>query len=204
MASFGRLTGAFLKASQETTLAFANLNFDFSIIKYDAPQEYRGLGEALTKRRRDEAEDGQLHVTARRLSALFHSAIPEVPNLIQAYGKRVSEIAKIPQTKPRSTINPAIFADHLGADGTTIWAAATSGREAVTIHLLACMLARIWRREEAISVWSELVEQRKAHLRTQIANCEHEFKTSDLTASRLEISRAQLDSWDASARYANN
>ncbi len=202
MASFGKLTNTFLQASQETTVALANLNFDFALIKYDAPEEYRGLGEALSMRRKDVAENGAVHVTARKLGALFGSAIPQVPSLIHAYGLRASEVAKQPTVNPKGTARQGIFADHVGADGTSIWAAATSGTDAVTMHLLACLLARIWRREEAVSIWCELVEHRKAHLQAVISEQGGStLSVSDLTASRIEISRSQLDEWDASARY---
>lgn len=213
MASFGKLTNAFLQASQETTLTLANLNFDFTLIKYDAPVEYQGLGESLSTRRKVTAEDGPLHVTARKLSALFGGAVPHVPHLISAYGSRASEIAKSPTVNPTPQNGPSrawkgsasgIFADHVGADGTSIWAAATSGTNAVTIHLLSCMLARIWHREEAISIWAELVEERKARLQAGVSGDNHSTggfaNISDLTASRVEISRSQLDEWDASAR----
>jgi hypothetical protein len=200
MASFGQLTGAFLKASQENTIAFANLNFDFTLIKYDAPEEYKGLGEALSPRRKTVAEDGPVHVTARKLSALFQGVIPEVPHLIQAYGLRASEIANVQDVNPRASSSKGVFAEHMGADGTSIWAAATSGKDAITMHLLACMLARIWRREEAVSLWSELVDQRKSRLRDIVSRDGGVFKVSELAASRIEISRNQLDEWDASAR----
>ncbi|KAK7996440.1 nucleolar complex-associated protein [Apiospora arundinis] len=200
MASFGQLTNAFFRASQETSIGLANVNFDFSVIKYDAPREYQGLGEALSKRRRETAEDGPLHITARKLGALFQSAWPKVPSLIQAYGLRSSEIANLPEVNPQGSVRHGLFADHVGADGTTIWAAATSGGETVTVHLLACMLARIWRRDEAVSIWSELVDARKVRLEEHIAASEFECSLSDLTASRIDISRAQLDAWDASAR----
>ena len=200
MASFGKLTTAFLQASQETTLAFANFNFDFALIKYDAPEEYRGLGDSLSRRRKDAAEDGPIHIIARKLSALFQTIIPEVSYLIQAYGRRATEIAKSPSANPKDTSKAGVFADHIGADGTTIWATATSGDRAVTIHLLACILARIWTRTHAISVWSELIEQRREDLRQKLAGNESSFQISDIAASRVEISRSQLDDWDASAR----
>lgn len=63
------------------------------------------------------------------------------------------------------------------------------------------MLARIWAREEAVSIWSELLEQRKIRLQKLVTESDMGFKVSDLTASRIEISRARLDDWDASARY---
>ena len=200
MASFGQLTNAFCKASQETTVAFANFNFDFTLVKYEAPEEYKGLGEALSKRRKETAEDGPLHVTARKLGALFRSIIPNVPNLIQAYGIRASDIAKLPEVNPKGSARQSIFADHVGADGSSIWAAATSGTETVTMHLLACMLARIWTREQAVPIWSELIDERKRFLQSVVAESEAAFKISDLTAARIEISRSQLDEWDGSAR----
>jgi hypothetical protein len=43
MASFGNSQNAFLMASQETTVAFAYLNFDFAHVKYNMP-EYKELG----------------------------------------------------------------------------------------------------------------------------------------------------------------
>lgn len=139
MASFGQLTNAFLKASQETTVAFANFNFDFTLIKYDAPEEYKGLGEALSKRRKESAENGPLHVTARKLGALFRSIMPSVPNLIQAYGIRASEIIKLPEASPEGLAGQSIFADHVGTDATTIWAAATWGRKPLRcIYSPAC------------------------------------------------------------------
>ncbi|KAI0147171.1 hypothetical protein GGR57DRAFT_493955 [Xylariaceae sp. FL1272] len=200
MASLGKLTTAFLQASQETTLTLANLNFNFALIKYDAPEEYRTLGESLSTRRKIAAEDGSIHIAARKLAALFQSIIPHVPNLIQAYGVRASEIAALSDLNPRGNARQGMFADHVGADGTSIWASATSGKDAVTMHLLACMLARIWQREQAVAIWTELVEQRKAFLHTTVAENGEPFQLSDLAASRIELSRSELDEWDSSAR----
>jgi hypothetical protein len=109
-------------------------------------------------------------------------------------------MSKRPDVNPRGTAAQGIFADHVGADGTSIWAAATSGKEAVTMHLLACMLARIWRREEAVSIWSELAQERKMHLQATVGSSDASFKMSDLAASRIELTRSQLDEWDSSAR----
>ncbi|KAK2930451.1 hypothetical protein FoTM2_010792, partial [Fusarium oxysporum f. sp. vasinfectum] len=200
MASLGKLTNAFLQASQETTITLANLNFNFALIKYDAPEEYKGLGESLSTRRKIAAEDGSIHITARKLTSLFRSIIPSVPNLIKAYGIRASEIAALPFLNPQGSARQGIFADHVGADGTSIWASATSGKDAVTIHLLACMLARIWKREQAIPIWMEFVEQRKALLQTSIAEADGQFQVDDLAATRIELSRSELDEWDSSAR----
>ena len=44
-------------------------------------------------------------------------------------------------SEPPGSKSDGPFADHVGADSTTIWAAATSGTEAIAVHLLACMHA---------------------------------------------------------------
>jgi hypothetical protein len=44
----------------------------------EAPQEFAGLGNSLTRSRRALAEDGPVHQTARRLGALFESIVPTV------------------------------------------------------------------------------------------------------------------------------
>ena len=49
----------------ENTLALANLNFDFTLVKLEVPQEYQGLRNALSKRRVENAEEGPMHRTAR-------------------------------------------------------------------------------------------------------------------------------------------
>jgi len=90
-------------AGQENTLALANLEFDFTLIKIKAPVEYRGLGECLSKKLKDAAEDGISHITARKLGAL------------QAYGRRVTEIAQMPDINPRGTESDGAFVDHVGA-----------------------------------------------------------------------------------------
>ncbi len=53
------------------------------------------------------------------------------------------------------------FTSHVGPDGSSIYAAATSGSSALATHLLACMLARSWSGPEAIAIWVELVAERK-------------------------------------------
>ena len=86
----------------------------------------------------------------------------------------------------------------MGADGTSIWAAATSGPAAVAVHLLACLLARMWSSPEATSIWSELVAERKALLQARLQ--EQEFPMSMVTASQIEIERHKLIEWEGSAR----
>lgn len=105
----------------------------------DAPAEFRGVGAALTTQRRHEAETGSSHITARKLGALFESVIPSTPKLLEAYGTRASEIASIASKSKDHEIR-GIFSDFVGPDATSIWAAATSGKTAIAIHLLACLL----------------------------------------------------------------
>lgn len=132
----GRFTAALASAVNENTITAAQINFDFSLLKFEAPLEYQPFGDALTKRRRKDAEDGDQHVTARKLAALFKSTIPSTPELLKAYGRRVSEVSAMEAYNPRGTERDGGFAQHVGADGTSIWAAATSGQEALALHLL--------------------------------------------------------------------
>ena len=116
--SFGRLTAALASTNNEFTVAGAAINFDFTLIKYEAPKEYHGLGQSLSKRRKQDAETGPIHVTARRLRALFEGVLPQVPRLVEAYGKRVSEIAEAARETASSQNNPGLFSDYAGVDGT--------------------------------------------------------------------------------------
>ncbi|EMR66652.1 hypothetical protein UCREL1_6361 [Eutypa lata UCREL1] len=129
------------------------------------------FSDALSATRRTEAETGQPHVTARKLGALFESLIPPVPHLLQAYG----------------------------LDATSIWAAATSGIGALAVHLLACMLARIWNEPEAISLWVELVERRKHEIMRGVQETNMGI-AADIMAAQQHITREQLAHWDSSAR----
>ena len=198
MTSIGRVAVAAASVAQETTLALANINFDFSLVRMEAPLEYRGVGAVLSSKRKREAEDGSTHVTARKLGALFGSDLPPIPNLTRAYGLRASEIVENPNFNPRSNPSYGPFVDYVGADGTSIWAAATSGPGAVAVHLLACLLARMWSGPEATSIWSELVSARKTLLQGRLQ--EQEFPISMVTASQIELERHKLTEWDGSAR----
>ncbi|KAK4695240.1 hypothetical protein P7C71_g2481, partial [Lecanoromycetidae sp. Uapishka_2] len=198
MTSIGKFLVAGVAATQESTLALANINFDFSLVKMEAPLEYRGLGTALSSKRRAEAEEGSTHITARKLGALFVDDLPNTPNLARAYGLRVSEIAENPKYNPKGSAADGPFAEHVGADGTSIWAAATSGRGALAVHLLACLLARVWSGPEAISIWSEIIAARKQLLQEQIQ--EQQFHINALTACQIDIGREKVSEWDASAR----
>ncbi|KAF2735305.1 hypothetical protein EJ04DRAFT_601194 [Polyplosphaeria fusca] len=129
-------------------------------MKVEAPVEFHGLRDVLSVSRRREAEEGVAHITARILGALFESVIPPIPHLTTAYAKRVSEISEGLEGASQHQ-HAGIFADRAGADGTSIWAAATSGQSTIAMHLLSCMLARIWKPQEATSLWVELVDRRK-------------------------------------------
>ena len=199
MTSLNKLVASAFHGSQENTLALASVNFDFSLLKFEAPKEYAGFGDALSLKRRVEAEDGSAHVTARKLGALFEDGLPEVPKLFEAYGKRVTEIAEFEKVNPKGSNLDGPFADYVGADGTTIWAAATSGSGAIAVHLLACLLARVWKDSRAIAIWVELIERRKDVLQETVRTNSF-FPRSALQASRIEVTREQLAKWDASVR----
>ena len=198
MAAIGRFAIAGASAIQDNTLALASINFDFSLIKIEAPLEYHGLGTGLSAKRKRKAEVGSVHITARKLGALFVGDLPQTPNLARAYGLRVSEIAESPKFNPKGSPSDGPFAEHVGADGTSIWAAATSGPGAMAVHLLACLLARIWKAPQAISIWSEIVAMRKQSMQSQMQ--EEQFHVGLATTSQVEVERDKLSEWDASAR----
>jgi hypothetical protein len=198
MTSIGKFSVAAASAAQETTVALANLHFDFALVKFNPPPEFEALGSCLSKKRKTEGEVGRLHRVARKLGALFSNELPNTPHLFQAYGRRASEIAEDPKVNPKGTKSDGAFEGFVGVDGTSIWAAATSGKDALAVHLLACMLARMWSGPEAVSIWSELVTDRRAILMER--SKEEQVHISTMTASQIEISRDQLAEWDASAR----
>ena len=120
MSTLGRLTAALGVAHNENTLALANMNFDFSLFRVDAPLEFRALGANLSAYRRQEAETGTPHRTARKLGALFEGVLPHVPELSRAYGRRVSEISSYQPYNWRGNAEGGPFAAHMGVDGTAI------------------------------------------------------------------------------------
>ena len=185
--------------SAEVNNSLASVKFDFTLMKLEAPIEFSGLGAGLSTRRRTEAEEGPHHRTARRLAALFDQLMPSTPKLITAYGLRSSEIIQTPGINPRGSTQHGPFEAFVGADGTAMWAAATSGIPALGIYLLACVLARAWEAKEAISIWVELVKHRREEIEE---GCKHNHHVSE--ASRMsvlqDIRRDDLARWDASAR----
>lgn len=92
------------------------------------------------------------------------------------------------------------FGTHLGIDSTTIWASVTSGKSVLRIHLLACMLARIWSPQEATAIWAELVIQRQKVIKKQAQSAKISDNYLAQLAAAHEIDRSSLGSWDTSAR----
>ncbi|KAI9756773.1 MAG: hypothetical protein M1835_000706 [Candelina submexicana] len=178
----------------ELTVAAAHINFDFSLVRLEAPPEFTGLGTSLSTLRRQSAEEGPLHVTARKLGALFRGLAPATPELIKAYGRRVSEISEDPAVNPKGTKRHGVFQNQVGADGTSIWAGATSGYDAIALNLLSCMLARLWTGSEATSVWVEMIQARKEEIIRTIKRGES-MDYSSLAAARQDITRQQLAEW---------
>ena len=199
MSSLGRLTAALGVAHNENTLALANINFDFSLFRVDAPLEFRALGANLSANRRQEAETGTPHRTARKLGALFEGVLPHVPELARAYGRRVSEISSYQLYNPRDNGEGGPFTAHMGADGTAIWAAATSGPGAIPVLMLACMLARLWTAPEATSLWVEIVACRRREIELNCTGDEAKDYVL-LQAAQQDLTRSNLADWDASAR----
>ncbi|KAL9074661.1 MAG: hypothetical protein Q9157_004290 [Trypethelium eluteriae] len=187
-----------ISGQQETAIGLFQAKFDFSLVKIEAPPEYQGLGRRLSPKRKIEAEDGTFHITAQKLGALFVDDLPPIPKLKQAYGARSSDIAENPKLNPHGNDSFGPFAGHVGADGTSIWAAATSGPGALEVHLLACILARVWSSAEATSIWDELVSVRKQVLTERLNNERFYFTTS--MAAKTDMNRERLADWDASAR----
>ena len=194
MASLGQLTTSALSGTLDTTVALANFNFNFTLCKVEAPKEFDGVGAQLSDARRQDAEFGPSHITARKLGALFEGLIPPTPSLIRAYGVRASEISK---SIPRGDdISHGFFTSRIDADTTSIWAAAPSGKAALATHLLACMLARIWEGPEATAIWVEITSKRKA----EIIDKFEESSMADIgamTAAEETFTRSELANWDS-------
>jgi hypothetical protein len=186
-------------ATNENYAALANIKFDFSLVKLEAPVEFSGIASALSTRRRVEAEEGPSHKTARRLGALFEDVVPPTPKLISAYGLRMSEIMKTSGVNDIGTGQHGPFEPYVGADGTTLWAAATSGIPALGVYLLSCLLARAWDAKEATAIWVELVAARKKEIEEGFKGNVN-ISAASLLGACQEITRKDLALWDSSAR----
>lgn len=199
MASLGSISTSALAAYNENTLAAANFNINFALIRLDAPVEFHGVAQSLTPARRKNAEEGVSHQTARKLGALFENVFEIKKGVLKAYGQRASEISALERLNLKGKSSGGMFQEHMGADATAIWAAATSGLTAIAINMLGCMLAELFSGPEATSVWVELVTRRRADI---VEECDG-TEISHLAlkeAARQEISRTELADWDASTR----
>ncbi|CAG9983384.1 unnamed protein product [Clonostachys byssicola] len=202
MASFGNFNAALSSFRAEATNALVNVNLEINFSKFvKPPPEYDAIGQNLARSRRDEAQNGARHILARKLGLLFknHAALPLTPNLIKAYGERASEIARSSTANPRGQSSHGPFAEIIGADATTLWAAATSGRRSLQCHLLACFLARMWEPTEATSIWVEMISRRRKELQEQL-EADGELDNEVLLAAISDYVRSDIHNWDASAR----
>lgn len=105
-------------------------------------------------------------------------------------------------TQQSSERRNELFADYIGVDATSIWAAATSsdsGRS-VHIHLLACLLARMWTASEAVSIWDEIIRERRREIASMFDTHAAVPYASLTAATQQDISLEQIAVWDASAR----
>lgn len=204
MESLGEFNAALNSIRASQTNALVNVGLELNIFTkrlVQPPVEYAGVGQHLAPSRRKEAQDGTRHAIARKLGLLFRdkTLLPHTPELIRAYGTRSSEIARSSAANPQGNSSHGAFAELIGADATTLWAAATSGWTSIQCHLLACLLARIWESPEATSIWVEIVAARKEELKKRLAQ-EGELEHEMLFVVNEEISRNDLLNWDASAR----
>lgn len=199
MSSIGKITGSLSSFTVENTAALVNFNVDLTLFRCEPLAEYKPIGSALTTRRKEEAETGQTHRTACKLGFLLNEVIPDTPLLRKAYGSRVSEILSRPDINPSGTDNDGPFQPFIGADCTSIWAAATSGDAAIGVLLLTCMLAHAFDAKKAVSIWSELIDQRKRNIRLLLETGKM-VNPNTVIASNQDITRAELGTWDASAR----
>ncbi|RWA03321.1 hypothetical protein EKO27_g11784 [Xylaria grammica] len=202
--SLGRLQASLAQATQEFTVAAANINFDFTLVKVEAPPEYQDIATVLSSPRVREAETGPLHATARRLGALFEGFCPRTPNLIKAYGLRASEISREVaeaelQNAKQTRDDNWLRMEYGGIDATSIWAAATSSKEALPVHLLACIIARMFPPADATSIWVEIVNGRKREVLAGVEQGDI-LHIGILSAIQQEITREQLAKWDSSTR----
>ncbi|OQV00936.1 hypothetical protein CLAIMM_06370 [Cladophialophora immunda] len=197
---FGKVTNAVLSGTNENSFSLANLNLGFSLVKLEAPAEFHPLGSALSIQRRETAETGSHHQTARMLGALFSQVAPNAPKLLRAFGQRVSEIIKSPGANPTGTFEDGPFKDSVGADATSIWAAATSGSASLAVLLLACLLARKFDDPKlSVAIWVEMVAIRQKEV-LETAQSTGFAMNEAVIAAQQRILREDLATFDASVR----
>ncbi|KAJ4394876.1 hypothetical protein N0V93_004096 [Gnomoniopsis smithogilvyi] len=193
------LSGSIVSANNQNIAGLVNVNLDISLFQCKPPAEFAPIGSALSRRRRDEAEGGSQHKVACRLGFLFNDIIPETPKLLSAYGRRVSDTLARPGVNPSGTDEDGPFRDFVGADGTSIWAAATSISASISVYLLACLLARAWDAKQATAIWAELVAERKRQIQDRLDQNQI-VNPHTMMALQQDFERQDLAKWDASAR----
>lgn len=204
MASIGQVTAAATNFRADNTNALVNVNLELNLFTrrfIKPPREYAEVGQHLAPSRLKEAEGGTRHTIARKLGILFKDSksLPSTPELIKAYGLRSSEISRDSVANPRGNVSHGPFAEMIGVDATTLWAAATSGRYSIQCHLLACLIARIWEPAESTSIWVEIVSRRKEELKMKLDE-EGEHSVDVACILTEELPRSDLRDWDASVR----
>ncbi|KAK2012149.1 hypothetical protein LZ32DRAFT_678456 [Colletotrichum eremochloae] len=199
MANFGNFQNSLLSNKNEFSPALVNINLDISLFRCNPAAEFLRVGSALTSWRKKEAEDGHLHKTACRLGFLFSEILPDTPELLKAFGTRASEILDSPNINPQGTAEDGPFRDFIGADGTCIWAAATSTAASIGVYLLACILARAWDAKTATSLWVELIRDRKAQVQSLLDSGKI-VNPHTVIAIQQDVTRDDLAKWDASVR----
>ncbi|KAJ4016245.1 hypothetical protein NW766_004437 [Fusarium irregulare] len=183
------------------SLAAANLNLDFTLIKLEAPKEFNSVGTSLSNVRKENAERGSLHRTARKLGALFEGVAPPTENLLSAYGKRVSEICEKRHIDTEERNRYGVFSQFAGTDSASLWAAATSGTSAISVHLLACMIAGLFDSAQSVALWLQLVEKRKLEIKDTVSLEMDQVKAISMALiTQQEFTRDELAAWDNSAR----
>ncbi|KAJ2900521.1 hypothetical protein MKZ38_002426 [Zalerion maritima] len=199
MSLLSGVSAAVTSFNTEGRAALVQFNVDFSLLRCDAPNEFRPIGTAMSLWRRTTAESGTFHRTACRLGLLFHDLLPDNILLRRAYGERAAEIASDIRANPQGSRAHGPFQDYVGADCSSIWAAATSKvSAAIAVHLLGCLLAKLWDANDAIPIWVELVKERKIHINTAAeANI---INPNSVAIAQMDIGRQELAAWDASCR----
>jgi hypothetical protein len=201
-----QIRGSLITNQVENHAGLIQWHLDFSLIKVEAPSEYKDIGQSLSARRRNDADEGQSHLTAAQLGALFGGLVPreKVSNLIRAYGLRCSDTANSPTFNPKGSSQHGLFANEVGADGTAVWAAATSGESAIAVHLLGCMLSRMWDPPEAISIWMQLITERKKELERSGDPYEcHRSRDINPTRDQIASWHTSIQAWRQTADEAN-
>lgn len=196
-----KLIASTISIPSELSLAAANFNLDFTLVKLEAPSEFGAVQDSLSPFRRKEAEGGGLHRTARKLGALFHGIVSPAPALLSAYGARVSQIADKQKLEPSERAKHGIFSYISGTDASSLWAAATSGENAIVVHLLACMVAAIFDAPQAVALWMELIDRRKIELEnTKEPGIDYGKAIASAMAAKQHFTRDELATWDNGAR----